>query len=259
MSKAKSNATRRAAATAAAERAATIRAQQERAERRRRALFVTAAIVGVFALVLGIGFAVQSTRDTTGQQATPPSGVVDRYAVPRGEASAAVTVTVYEDFMCPFCGAFETAAAPMLEEYVESGDVRVLYRPMSFLDHASNGTEYSTRAANALAVVLDTAGPDAAGKFHDLLFANQPAENTDGLADERLVELAVQAGASEAEVAGPIRDREFAQWVVNATDAANKDGVRQTPTVMVDGEPVEFSTTDQLVAEVERAIRSGQS
>jgi protein-disulfide isomerase len=257
MSKKKSLATRRAESSAAAERAAAIRRQHERAERRRRTLVVTAAIVGVFALVLGIGYAVQSARDTTGEQATLPAGVVDRYAVPRGEASAPVTVTVFEDFLCPYCGAFEAAAGPMLDRYVEAGDARVLYRPMSFLDAASNGTEYSTRAANALAVVLDTAGPEAAAEFHDLLFANQPAENTDGLSDERLVELAVKAGATESQVAGPIRELAFEQWVVNATDAANKAGVNQTPTVQVDGETVEYTTTQELVAAVEQAIRAG--
>jgi protein-disulfide isomerase len=257
MSRSKSNATRRAEQTAAAERAAAIRQQQERAERRRRAMVVTAAVVAVFALVLGIGYAVQSTRDTTGEQASLPSGVVDRYAVPRGDASAPVTVTVYEDFMCPFCGAFEAAAGPMLDRYVESGDARILYRPLSFLDHASNGTEYSTRATNALAVVLDTTGPEAAGQFHDLLFDNQPAENTDGLTDERLVELAVQAGATESEVSGPIRNRKFEQWVVNANDAADQEGVHQTPTVQVDGETVQFATTQELVAALERAIQAG--
>ena len=97
MSKKKSLATRRAEASAAAERAAEIRRQHERGERRRRTLFVAAAVVGVFALIFGIGYAVQSSRDTTGEQAALPSGVVDRYAVPRGEASAPVTVTVAVD------------------------------------------------------------------------------------------------------------------------------------------------------------------
>ena len=37
-------------------------------------------------------------------------------------------------------------------------------------------TQYSTRALNAAAAVVDAAGPDAFQTFHDLLFANQPAE-----------------------------------------------------------------------------------
>lgn len=249
MSKKKSMATRQAESAAAAERAAAIRQQHERSERRRRTAVVSGVVVGVLALVFAIGYAVQSSRDTTGAQARPPTGAVDRYAVPRGEASAPVTVTVYEDFMCPHCADFEAAAGPMLAEHAGSGDVRVLYHPMAFVD------DYSVDAANAYAAVLDTAGPEAAAEFHDELFAVLASSGPPSEAE--LVTLAVESGATRSEVAPPIEELAFEQWVVNATDAANKDGVRQTPTVLVDGEPVDYATTDELAAAVDDAIRSG--
>ena len=155
--------------------------------------------------------------------------------------------------MCPFCGQFEAASRDMLRQHIDAGNARVEYRVLSFLDRASNGTEYSTRAMNALGVVLDTSGVEVADRFHSLLFENQPAEGTDGLSDDQLVDLAVQAGAQESDVRGPIEDREFEQWVVNATNAANKAGVSSTPTVMVDGEKLEATTIDGLVAERELA------
>jgi protein-disulfide isomerase len=248
MSKKKSQATRQAEAAAAAERAAAIRQQHERSERRRRTAVVSGVVVGVFALVFAIGYAVQSSRDTTGEQATPPSGAVDRYAVPRGEASAPVTVTVYEDFMCPHCAAFEAEAGQMLAGYADSGDAQLRYHVMAFVD------DYSVDAANAYAAVLDTAGPEAAGEFHDRMFRTLASGATPS--DEELVALAVESGATESEVAAPIEELAFEQWVVNATDAAGKDGVHQTPTVMVDGEPVEYATTRELASAVEDAIRA---
>lgn len=254
MSKKKSNATRRAERLAAAERAAAVRREHERDERRRRNRLVAVGIAVALVLVLGIGYAVQSARDTTGQVATPPAGVVDRYALPRGDADAPVTVTVYEDFMCPFCRQFESASRPLLASYVDAGDARVEYRVLSFLDRASNGTEYSTRSMSALGVVLDTAGPEVAGRFHDLLFENQPEEGSDGLSDDELVDLAVEAGARRADVAVPIEQRKFEQWVVNATDAANQDDVSSTPTVLVDGESLDYTTIDGLVSELEQAV-----
>ena len=89
-------------------------------------------------------------------------------------------VAVYEDFMCPFCGQFEAASRDALEKQVEAGKVQIQYHVLNFLDDSST-TKYSTRAANALAVVLDTSGPEVAKKFHDLLFENQPAEGSAGL------------------------------------------------------------------------------
>jgi protein-disulfide isomerase len=257
MSKKKSNATRRSENLAASERAAAVRREYEAKERRRRTLVVSAVVVVVLGLLLAAGYAVQSSRDTTGQATTPPSGVVDKYAVPRGQDGAPVTVTVFEDFMCPFCGDFEAASEPVLAKYIQNGDVQVHYRVLSFLDRASSGTEYSTRSMNAIGVVLDTSGREVAARFHDLLFAHQPQEGSSGLSDGELVDLAVQAGADKSAVDGPIRGLRFEQWVKNATDDASKQGVNSTPTVLVDGKKIEFSTIDELPAKMKSAIDAG--
>jgi protein-disulfide isomerase len=254
MSKKQSNATKQANAERAAQRAAALRKEQESKERRRRAVVVTAAMLGVLALVVVIAVAVQSGRDTTGEAATPPRGAVDSYALPYGETAAPVTVAVYEDFMCPFCGQFEAVSQKMLEQYVDQGDVQVRYHMISFLDSASNGTDYSTRAMNAVGVVLDTSGPEVAKEFHDLLFENQPAEGTDGLSDDQLVDLAVRAGARASAITPGIEDLEFEQWVENASDQASKDDINSTPTVLVDGERVEGTTIDDLLAKTDQAI-----
>ena len=254
MSKKKSNATRRAEQLAASERAAAVRREQERVETRRRNLLIAIGVALVLALVVGVGYAVQSSRDTSGATATPPAGAVDDYGLPYGDDAAPVTVTVYEDFMCPFCGDFEAASGDALDGLVDSGDVRVDYRVLSFLDRASNGTDYSTRAAGALGVVLDESGPEVAVAFHDLLFENQPEEDSDGLSDDELVDLAVEAGADESAVRGPIEDGVFEQWVANGTDAASKAGIAQTPTVQVDGDTIDYTTTDDLVAALRAAV-----
>ena len=259
MAQKKSKATRRAESTAASERAAAIRAEQERLERRRRSIGVTVAVLVVLAVIGGIGFALQSSRDTTGKATTPPAGVVGTYGIPDGKASAPVTVTIYEDFMCPYCGELEAANRAWVQQYVDQGKMRVDYRVLAFLDRASNGTEYSSRSANAIGVVLDTSGPDVAQKFHALLFEHQPSEGSDGLSDSQLVDYAVQAGAKRADVEQAIKDRKFSQWVVNGTNDASKNhGVTGTPTVLVDGQQVTGQTMQQLSANVKQAVDAKQ-
>ncbi len=100
--------------------------------------------------------------------------------------------------------------------------------------------------------MLEQSGAEIAKSFHDLLFENQPQEGSAGLSDSQLVDYAVQAGAARADVQPGIADRTFGQWVKNVGDQASKDGVRQTPTVFVDGKKIE-GTIDQLVAQVEKA------
>ncbi|QNN53440.1 MauE/DoxX family redox-associated membrane protein [Nocardioides mesophilus] len=257
MAQRKSKAARNAERLAASEQAKAVLLEQQRRERRRRTYVVTAVVAVVLTLLLGIGYAVQSSRDTTGQATTPPAGAVDSYALPLGKSSAPVTVTVYEDFMCPYCGEFEKASRDTLHQYAADGDVQVQYRVLSFLDRASDGSDYSTRSMNALGAVLDTAGPEVASKFHDLLYEQQPQENTKGLSDDELIALAVQAGAKESAVAGPIRDLKFEQWVKNATDQSTKDGVSATPTVRVDGTTIDYQTIDELVTKMDAAIQAG--
>lgn len=259
MSKKQSTATQHAKAQSAAQRAAAVRHEQDTRERRRRTVVVGAIVLGVIALIVAVAVAVQASRDTTGTAATPPAGAVDTYGIPLGAADAPVTIEIYEDFMCPFCGQFETAAGDIVKEYAESGDVQVQYKVIAFLDSASDGSNYSTRAVNAVAVVLEEAGPEATIEIHDLLFANQPEEGTKGLDDQQLIDLAVQAGASEKDVAEPITNLRFEQWVKNATDDFSKQGHTSSPTVIVDGEQVDFETIDNLLAGMEQAVDSALS
>lgn len=254
MSKKQSKATREAGSRRAAERAAEVRAQQERDDRRRRNLIIGAAVAGALVIVVALVVALQAGRDTTGESATPPQGAVDTYAIPMGSPDAPVTVTVYEDMMCPFCGVFEQVSADRLKEYAASGDVQVRYHVVSFLDGQSS-TDYSTRAAYAVAVVLDTANPEAATAFHNTLFEHQPEEGSAGLSDEQLIDYAVAAGAEE-EIAGPIENLRFEQWVVNATGAWSDRGFNGTPTVTVEGEAVEFTDAEELLANTEAAVEA---
>ncbi len=256
MAKKRSTATRRAESEAASARAAAIRAEQERQERRRRSLVVSAVGVVVLGLILVTGYLVQSSRDDTGEAAAVPSGAVDRYALEVGRPTAPATVTIVEDPMCPFCGDFEKVSRGWLSDYAADGKVRVRYRVISFLDDSSNGTDYSTRAANALAVVLDASGPQVAKRFHDLLFENQPAEGSDGLSNGRLTSLAVQAGAERSAVQQGINDRAFEGWVANATDAGTKlEDYQGTPYVQLDGKPfTDYQTVDQLSTNLRSAV-----
>jgi len=162
-------------------------------------------------------------------------------------------VDVYEDFQCPVCAQLEATSGATLRSLVDAGTVRLRYRGMAFLDRAST-TDYSTRALNAAAVVAES-GTDAYRAFHDLLFANQPAEGSAGLSDDQLVGFAAQAGATGDGVASGIRDLRHGDWVAAATDQASRDGVTGTPTVVVDGTTLDSTelTPEGIAAAVQAA------
>jgi protein-disulfide isomerase len=237
-------------------RIAEKRAAEQRAraqERRRRQAVVggvVAAVVVVVAVVVVI--VVQSARTSSSPDAAVPANTVDggtAFAV--GPADAPVTVDVYEDFLCPACRQFEATTGDTLAALAADGTAQVRYHPIAILDRAS--TDYSTRALNAAAVVGDAAGTEAFLAFHDALFAEQPAEGGPGLTDERLGELAAEAGASGADVEEAITGLAYEDWTREVTDAASRAGVTGTPTVLVDGAILQDRTPAGLRAAVEAA------
>ncbi|MFT4011398.1 MAG: DsbA family protein [Nocardioidaceae bacterium] len=243
----------------AAQQAAEIRREAAKKEARRRNLIVGGVVLAVLVVIVGIAYSVQSGRDTSGDTATTPAGVVDGYGVPIGKADAPVKLVVYEDFMCPICGELESMTRSFLGPAIEDGTVHVVYRPIAFLDRMSSGTKYSTRATNAFAAVFDLGGEDAARTMHDLLFENQPKEGSTGLDDDQLIDFAVQAGVDKAAVTKAIEDLEFKQWVTNATDQSSKDGVTGTPTVELNGKRFGTDTSlAEIASTIQQAIKDAK-
>jgi protein-disulfide isomerase len=211
---------------------------------------VVAVVVVIVGLVVAI--VVQMQRSAPAAGAAAPAHTVDGTVIAVGSADAPVTVDLYEDFQCPNCKAFEDATGSTLAGLVADGTVQARYHGMAFLDTSAND-QYSTRALNAAAVVLATAGPDAFQAFHDLLYAHQPAEGGSGLTDDQLVQYATQAGATGTTVEKDIRDLTYGDWVRRSTDQASKDGVTSTPTVLVDGKKLADISANGLNAAVTAA------
>lgn len=240
-----------------------LKEEQAKAARRQRTLLIALVTVGL--LVVGGAIAwilsnqpeplpdLSQAEDPISEVIHPSTAnetggiVVGQDGVAGGEtADDAVVVTVFEDYMCPVCNSFEQTNAASLTALREAGDVTVEYRPVSILDRASLGSQFSTRAAAAAGVVADRA-PEAFVAFNAAMYANQPAEGTQGLTDEQIADIAREAGApddvADAIAAGEHMDGEgaFAPWVVALTEQAMRDFTTAergfgTPTILLDGE-----------------------
>jgi protein-disulfide isomerase len=244
----------------AREQARQLREQQQKREKRNRIVAISGLVAAVVVLALVVVTIVRqqavaiaysgSDVDTIAlADVTAPSTAESNGAIPVGADGAAgepaadgdVVVSVYFDYMCPYCGLFEQANDSELEKLREEGGVTVEYHMISFLDAQSAGGEYSTRAANAAAVVADKA-PEQFSAFHSALFANQPEEGTKGLDDDEIAKLATDAGVPQDVVdqftaTAPDQSwRSFAPWVAANTNQAGIDLEKiSTPTVLIDG------------------------
>ncbi|TNM37513.1 disulfide bond formation protein DsbA [Nocardioides albidus] len=235
-------------------KAAEMRAAQQRSETRRRFLTI-GGVLAVMALIVGgsIWFGLRE-QDKGEEKLADAASSSSEYGVAIGDADAPRTVVIYEDFLCPYCGELERATRDDLTALAADGKVRVEYRPFDLLSRIA---DYPIRATNAFALVLEKSGPEVAKKFHDLLYENQPSEeDPDAATNDDLVDLAVEAGAAEADVRGGIESLSHQAWVDEATAEAAKAGVTGTPTVLLDGEVFQDGRTidelaDNLISELE--------
>ena len=234
--------------TAEARRRLAALLEQRRQQGERRVRFASAATALVLVALVGVGIGIQASR-IPAPTGPVPSGVSLADGVTVGRSTAPVTLDLYEDPQCPVCAQFESQVGPAISGWIASGKVAVHYHVISFLDSAST-TKYSSRAANALYAAAGVS-PDAFAKYHQLLYQQQPAEGSAGLTEDKLVQLAQQAGAGAA--ADQIRAGTYAEYVARATDQSSKDGVTGTPTVLVNGRAVNQPTLDQVTAAVNAA------
>lgn len=235
-------------------KAAAARAEQQKAEKRRRIVLMVvigAIVVGILATIAIV--VLQSQDDSDGKgTATGPSGTQD-FGIVDGSETAPVRIDVYQDYMCPVCGQFHEQSGTVLAASAANGTSRVFYHTLSFLDRVSQGTEYSTRAANAASCAADA---KVFPVYNDLLFVNQPEENTPGLDDDKLIDLGKEAGADTPEFATCVRDLTYGAWVSDVTENAFDAGVSGTPTVRIDGKVVEDLSPEGLQKAIDEAAAS---
>lgn len=232
--------------TEAREKARLLREKHKQADKRKSLLIrlavilVPIVILVIVAIVLVGGQKNAPKLDSTAAPAnTTTNGVLvgKEGKVITGEVPAnedgkkPVSMVLYQDYMCPACKQLETQYAGEIEELMDSGIATVEYRTITFLDPQSQGTNYSSRAANAAACVINTA-PDKFSTFNSALYANQPQEGTTGLPNTELVEIAKAAGVPEVE--NCIKDGTYRGWVAEN----NKVGIEQvsgTPSISING------------------------
>lgn len=230
----------------AREQARLAREQEKKREKRNRLFLQGGIVLGVLAILAVVALILTQTMKPAGPgpENMASGGVTftkdlkvvegaalqpdaERVAPEVDRESLPLDVTVYVDYMCPACGAFEQQYGTMLENYVGSGDVDLTVYPLNFLDSASLGSKYSTRAGNTFACVVEQQ-PDVAFSLHNRLLSAdvQPAENTTGLTDDQLLEEAEAAGAElTTELKQCVKDVRFGAFIAANYKSVSEVGI----------------------------------
>ncbi|MBV9515568.1 MAG: thioredoxin domain-containing protein, partial [Mycobacteriaceae bacterium] len=118
------------------------------------------AAAAVCAILLSAGCAKAIHGTAAAPPGTRPAATVmltdDGFGIQLGRPVAPVSLEIYIEPQCPHCAALMMFHGGEIADYVDSGDLCVTYRPVTFLDGAATG--YSHRVSNAL--FLAAADPD---------------------------------------------------------------------------------------------------
>jgi len=164
-----------------------------------------------------------------------------------GPADAPVTITIFDDFECPYCA----KAVPLVKEVVNaySDRVKLVFKHFPLSMHK-----------NAKAAAVASMAADRQGKFwpyHDLLFANY-----NKLSPQKLSQLAVEAGLDVAKFESDRKDPRLQQQLAADQREGQRIGVRGTPTIFINGRRLpqrSRAAFDQLIkAELAKAEQAAK-
>jgi protein-disulfide isomerase len=195
-----------------------------------------AAISG-FAVVAGVALIVILGQKPAASVSSTPLIPTTSYAPglaageSLGRADAPVTLEIWSDFQCPFCGQLARTYLPRLvTDFVVGGQLRIVPRDVAFVGRGDPNESVDAAVAASCA-----ADQDRYWQFHDILFWNQSGENEGAFSDGKLREMADLLGLDRSAWdvcrADPHRD----ETVSTTTSDALAAGVDSTPTLVLNG------------------------
>ncbi|MFN2598151.1 MAG: thioredoxin domain-containing protein, partial [Pyrinomonadaceae bacterium] len=157
----------------------------------------------------------------------------------RGAANAPVTIVEFTDFQCPSCAAEQPVLEQIMSEF--DGRVRLVVRDYPLRQHAN-----ARKAAEAAEAARSL------GKYWEyaqLLFANQSALDV-----PKLKEYASQVGLDRAKFDAMLDSGQYAKKVQDDANEGARVGVNATPSLFVNGRPVNDRTYEGLKAAITAAL-----
>jgi len=149
-----------------------------------------------------------------------------------GDPNAPVKIIEYSDFQCPYCAHFVAdTEQQLIDAYIATGKVYFEYH--SFGDFI--GPE-SGRAAEAAYCAGDQ---EKFWDMHDILFANQAAENSGAFTDKRLTAFAAKIGLDAGKFSDCFTGGKYATQVTKDSADAAQAGVKATPSFVINGKLLE--------------------
>lgn len=214
----------------------------------------------VFEFVIGLaeeGGLENAFREAAQQQAAAIATATAQAAIPvdipleespaRGDPDAPVVVVEYSDYQCPFCWRHFQETMPQLQEYIDAGQVRYVFKdyPIRRIHPEAQKAHEAARCAR------EQGGDDTYWEMHDLIFASQNEWSGNPKSVDALKRLAAGAGLDSTAFDACLDEGRY-EAVVSADLAEGGGlGISGTPTFFINGQRLvgaqPFSVFEQAI------------
>lgn len=247
----------------AREKSKSLRDQHKKKERRNRFLLQGGILVVLVAIIAIVTLSIVNTIRPAGpgplnmasdgiqigaKLVATPSGAIEPGDEPvptvRDAESKVIAIQVYLDYLSLMSGEFQLKNNDQIQSWLDTGAATIEYHPIALLNSHSQGSQYSTRAANAAGCVANYSSASFYS-YNLALLTDQPDESSTGLTNEELFDRAEGVGVENLNsIKNCIDETKFKAWVKDATDRALSEpipdsdvaAVTATPTVIVNGQ-----------------------
>ncbi|HVN16219.1 MAG TPA: thioredoxin domain-containing protein [Anaerolineales bacterium] len=208
------------------------REQRRRAEQRSR--FWTIGVVVAVALVIAF-FLIYPNVQPVGAIATAePRTRPQVNANMAGDPNAPIKITEFADFQCPYCLRFyQNTESQVMDSYVATGKVYFVYR--------SYGNFIGAESKSAAEAAYCAGDQNKFWEMHDILFANQKAENSGDFANNRLMAFAKEIGLDMTQFQSCFNGGKYDKQTDQDFADAHANNVQATPSFVlsytVNGQP----------------------
>jgi len=167
-----------------------------------------------------------------------------------GDPNAPVKIVVYSDFQCVYCmNYWDESESLIIETYVETNQVYYEYR--------SFGDFLGPQSAAAAEAAYCAADQGQFWGYHDILFLNWMGEGTGDYSQARLSAYAEVIGLDMKAFSDCLESGKYTNKVEEDVTNAHADGIRATPSFLINGELVEGALPYSVFEEeIEAALKN---
>lgn len=205
--------------------------------RKRIGLKTYGLMMSAIAVVVAVIAGVVILNQTGGQaQPQPVEASLDKS---EGAPDAPVVVVEYADFQCPYCRQFAIGPEQQLKaDYVETGQVRFVFRHMAFIGDESRWAAEASECANEQGRFWD---------YHDKLFAAQTGENVGDFSPDNLKRFAADLQLDTQQFNQCLDSHKYQNKVQQEVAEAQQLKVNSTPTLFVNGQLIKRGSDYQVL------------